>query len=69
MQGFHEYFHKYILFKEFKLEFHPINMLERLLEGRECAYPVKCQGDLIFKFRRPITFIYDYLVTEGKPFV
>lgn len=42
MQGFDPYFHKFFLFEEFKLHFYPVNMLKRLLEGREYAYPVKC---------------------------
>lgn len=52
MQGFDEYYHKYISFEDFKIEFHPLNMLKRLLEGRKYACPVKCMPDHVFKAER-----------------
>lgn len=68
MQGFDPFFHKFILF-EFKLDFYPLNMLKRLLEGREYAYPVKCSSDSVFKFNGPIMFVSnDALDTSDEAF-
>lgn len=57
MQGFNQYVHKVIIFEEFNVEFYPLNMLKRLLEGRDYAYPVKCCPDQVFKFVGPVIFV------------
>lgn len=57
MQGFNQYVHKAIIFEEFNVEYYPLNMLKRLLEGRDYAYPVKCYPDQVFKFVGPVIFV------------
>lgn len=57
MGGFDVMFHKVIVFEEFDIRFYKGSFLKRLLEGREYAYPVKCQNDLVMKFKGPIIFV------------
>lgn len=57
MQDFRPDFHKVIVFEEFEYKFHCLGMLKRLLEGRNCAYPVKGCSDLKFKFKGPVIFV------------
>lgn len=61
MVGFDPDFHKCILFEEFKIDFYPINMLKWLLEGSEYAFLVKCEADIVFKFRGPILVMTNWL--------
>lgn len=60
MQGFRSDFHKVILFEEFDIKYHCVNMLKRLCEGRDYAYPVKCEPDKNIRFCGPIIFISNY---------
>jgi hypothetical protein len=64
MQGFQEDVHKVIIFEEFNMTFYHANMLKRLLEGRDYAYPVKCGLDMKIRFRGPIIFVSNYNIIE-----
>lgn len=60
MQGFRDDFHKVILFEEFDIKFYVVAMLKRLCEGRDYAYPVKCEPDKNICFRGPIIFVSNF---------
>lgn len=47
MQGYNPEVHKVILFEEFDIKFHHVRLLKRLMEGRNYAYPVKCEMDSV----------------------
>lgn len=60
MQGFRVGYHRLILFEEFDIKFYPIALLKRLLEGRMCAFPVKCESDRVFAFHGPVIFVSNF---------
>lgn len=64
MQGFQVDVHKIIVFEEFNMTFYHANMLKRLLEGRDYAYPVKCGLDMKLKFRGPIIFVSNFNICD-----
>lgn len=66
MQGFNQYVHKLIIFEEFCIEYYPLSMLKRLLEGREYTYPVKCCPDQVFKYVGPVIFVSNVSVEGCK---
>lgn len=64
IQGFNPEVHKVILFEEFDIKFHHISLLKRLMEGRNYAYPVKCEMDRVLSFYGPIIFVSNYNIEE-----
>lgn len=57
MQCFRSWFHKVILFEEFKYEYHCVSMLKRLCENKNYSYPIKGLDALTMTFQGPIIFI------------
>ncbi|KAK9693903.1 hypothetical protein QE152_g33894 [Popillia japonica] len=66
MQDFRADFHRVILFEEFDCKAHNLSLLRRLCEGRQHAFPVKCERDLLVAFRGPIIFVTNFDDVENE---
>lgn len=60
MNGFRKGFHQVILFEEFNYQYHILDMIKRLIEGRMFSYPRKCVDALSFQFDGPVIFVSNH---------
>lgn len=50
-------FHQIIVFEEFKLQYHCVSMLKRLLEGSPFRAPQKFTAGQVIEWRKPVVFV------------
>lgn len=57
MTGFDSGLHKFIVFEEFDIQYHVVNFLKRLLEGRNFGYCVKGSDPKFLNYQGPVVFV------------